>query len=235
MNYHIAGLISSLFFAMSLAGMMFQIQLVWKRKADHKRGIPIDGGPTSILSLNRFFSGFVSYYAMFLYGLCLTRFNHYLVWPRIIALILLLTILYEIMIDRRTRAATGLFYGSVFLIFTAIFIALLGFRAQTHDTYISRSLMLLAMILFVQGSTHQVLRIRRSGRTGGLSLRMYQLFFMKDFSSAIFGIAMGIGDGWPVILFHVLSMIAITFTLWHFRWVNFSPLARLRRQSSGII
>jgi len=51
--------------------------------------------PTAILSLNQFVSSFLAFFSFFLYGACLQRFNHYLVWPRLLACLLTLAVLYE--------------------------------------------------------------------------------------------------------------------------------------------
>ncbi len=56
-------------------------------------------------------------------------------------------------------------------------------------------------------------------------------FYLKDISSMIFGAVMGFKDGWPVLVFHGVSMTVQCTTMWHFRWVRVSPVALERRET----
>jgi hypothetical protein len=230
MGYHLSGFISALFVALSLTGLALQVRFVWRRKRDFSQGRLLDERPTAILSLNRFSTSFVAFYAMLFYGVCLVRFNHYLVWPRAMALCLLLVILYEIRCDRKDKVATVVFGLAMALVVLAVALPVLGMRVVVHNAGGSRFLVLFSALLLAQGATHQIVRIRCSGRTGGLSLRMHQLFFLKDVASMIFGVVMGFKDGWPVLLFHGVSMAVQCTTMWHFRWVRLSPVAFKRRE-----
>ncbi len=109
MNYHLTGAISTFFFLLTLAGLCAQLRIVWRRKQAWKDDRSGGERPTAILSLNQFAMSFLAFLSYFVYGFCLERFNHYLVWPRLVALILVLIILYEIASDRRgwTAVATG--------------------------------------------------------------------------------------------------------------------------------
>jgi hypothetical protein len=234
MGYHLSGLISALFVAISLTGLAVQVDFVWRRKRDFRQGRLVDERPTAILSLNRFSTSFIAFYAMLLYGVCLTRFNHYLVWPRGIALCLLLIILYEIRFDRKDKLSASVFSLAVILVLFAVALPVLGFRGAVHNAGGSLVLVLFSALLLAQGATHQIVRIRRSGRTGGLSLRMHQLFFLKDCASMVFGAVMGFKDGWPILLFHGVSMAVQVFTMWHFHWVKVSPVASKRRAREAI-
>jgi uncharacterized protein with PQ loop repeat len=230
MGYHVSGFISALFVALSLTGLTLQLRFVWKRKRAFKEGRLTDEKPTSVISLNRFFTSFLAFYAMLMYGVCLTRFNHYLVWPRAIALGLLVVLLFEISYDRKDFSSTVLFFLSVFLGVCAVLLPLLGLRGLVFNAGVSQALVLFSAVLLGQGATHQILRIRRSGRTGGLSLTMHQLFFMKDVTSLIFGFVMGFKNGWPVLVFHGISLMVQCSTMWHFRWVKVSDVAAKRRE-----
>ena len=229
MGYHLSGFLSALFVTVSLTGLAVQVGFVWRRKRDFRQGRLIDERPTAILSLNRFSTSFIAFYAMLLYGVCLGRFNHYLVWPRVIALGLLLIILYEIRCDRKDRLSTVIFGLAVSLVIFAMALPVLGMRSAVHNAGGSLVLVLFSALLLAQGAMHQIVRIRRSGRTGGLSLRMHQLFFVKDSASIVFGVVMGFTDGWPILLFHGVSMAVQVSTMWHFRWVKSSPVASDRR------
>jgi hypothetical protein len=230
MGYHFSGVLSAAFVTLSLTGLFLQVRFVWKRKVYFSQGRLVDERPTAILSLNRFATSFVAFYAMLLYGMCLARFNHYLVWPRVIAIGLLLIILKEIRFDRKDNLSTAVFCLAMALAVLAVALPVLGIRVAVHNAGGSRFLVLLSSLLLAQGAVHQILRIRRSGRTGGLSLRMHQLFFMKDVASMIFGAVMGFTQGWPVVMFHGVSMAVQCTTMWHFRWVRVSALAHERRK-----
>ena len=83
MTYHITGLISAVIFLLTVSGLWLQLQLVWKRKQAFMAGAC--ERPTAVLSLNQVVSSFLAFYSFFLYGGCLPRFNHYLVWTRLVA------------------------------------------------------------------------------------------------------------------------------------------------------
>src|SRR5437868_2775754 len=100
MAYHITGLISAAIFLLTLGGLWSQLQFVWQRQRDFRERLSRER-PTAILSLNQFLSSFLAFFSFFLYGICLQPFNHYLVWPRLLASLLTLALLYEIMRDRK--------------------------------------------------------------------------------------------------------------------------------------
>jgi len=84
-------------------------------------------------------------------------------------------------------------------------------------------------VVLAQGYLHQVLLIRHTGRTGGVSARLHQYFLWKDIATMAFAATMGIANGWPVMLMSAVSATTKIITLWHFRWVRLSPLAWQRR------
>ena len=229
MSYNIAGVISSSFVFLSLIGIFFQLRLIWDRKKQAKKGELDDGTPTSILSLNRFFTSFSAFFSMFLYGLTLEPFDHYLVWPRIMALFLVLYVLFEVLQDRRSKRSFILFFSAVILMVMSLVLGFTSYRTSIHTIGVPQIFIIVALVLYVQGAIHQIYIVRNSGRTGALSLKMHQLFFMKDLSSLSYGITMGSAQGWPVILFYTASLIMQSITIWHFRWAKVSPLAKDRR------
>ena len=180
---------------------------------------------TSSLSLNRFSTSFLAFFAMFLYGLTLEHFNHYLVWPRTLALVLILGILYEIQHDNGDKLSRTIFRMGVIAVVLSFVLAFTKYRIVVHSTGLSQILVMGVTLLFVQGALHQILKIRRCGSVGGLSLGMHQLFLLKDLSTLIFGFSLGLSLGWPVILLHGMSLIMMSVTIWHFRFVRLSPVA----------
>jgi hypothetical protein len=228
MNYHLTGLLSSFFVALSLTGIALQLRQVWQRKQAYRLGKSGGERPTAVLSLNRFFTSFFAFYTMFLYGLTLERPNLYIVSPRILALSLGILILREIQHDRRS---TFFFEASLVLVFASAIIAVSPFRVTVNISGLAHVMVLAGMGLFAQGAVHQILAIRRVGRTGALSLPMHQLFLLKDAASLAFGVAMGFRSGWPVMAFHLVGLVVQVTTMWHFRWVRLSPAAQARRDA----
>src|SRR5439155_18224794 len=108
MAYHITGLINALIFLLTIGGLWSQLRFIWQRKSAFRAGKSVHR-PAAILSLNQFVSSFLAFFSFFLYGACLQRFNHYLVWPRLAATILTLGVLYEIMRDRRDASSIASF------------------------------------------------------------------------------------------------------------------------------
>jgi hypothetical protein len=85
---------------------------------------------------------------------------------------------------------------------------------------LSQLLIVAITVLLVQGNVHQIALIWRSGRTGAVSIRMNQFFLTMDASGILFGLAMGIGSGWPLILLAAGSALPKLVILWLFRWVR---------------
>jgi hypothetical protein len=230
MKYHLAGWISSVVFILTLGGLWAQLALIWKRKADGNGA----GSATDILSLNQFASSFLAFFSFFVYGGSLRPVNPYLVWPRFVACLMVLAILGEIARDRReilsisacVIAIVLLVIGSVLLVQQGTFTALVRRLAQ--------GLIVLVTVILGQGYLHQVVLIRQSGRTGSVSIRLHQFFFLKDASTMTFGLVMGLRDGWPVFLLSSVSALTKLVTLWHFHWVRTSPAAMAKRTGAAL-
>jgi uncharacterized protein with PQ loop repeat len=234
MTYHVTGLISALTFLLTISGLWSQLQLVWKRKRDFLE----DAGkerPTAVLSLNQFVSSFLGFFSFFLYGACLPRFNHYLVWPRLVASILTLMVLFEMMRDRRERFATAAFASCVALLIGSPMLFLAHPAAAAWGRLLSQGLVVVVTIVLAQGYLHQVVLIRQTGRTGAVSLRMHQFFLLKDLATIAFALAMGLAAGWPLLLLSSVSAATKVATIWHFRWARLSALARERREGAGAL
>ena len=119
MSVDFFGTINTCFILFSLIGVFSQLRTIWRRKHANEQH------PTHILSLKMFSISFLAYYSFFVYGMSIQPFNHYIVWPRLCASILVAFILYELWKDRKTISTlvcvvTALFLlavGSVFGIF----------------------------------------------------------------------------------------------------------------------
>jgi len=234
MTYHVTGFISAVIFLLTIGGLWSQLRLVWERKRHFADGQPKTQRPTAILSLNQFVSSFLAFFSFFLYGACLPRFNHYLVWPRLAASLLTLVVLYEIMSDRRQwPGALAFSLCAVLLIAGPAALWWLP-QAAGWGRVLSQGLVVVVTVVLAQGYTHQIVLIRQSGHTGAVSLRMHQFFFMKDVSTIAFALAMGLSAGWPLLLLSTVSGVTKLATMWHFRWARLSNQAQARRAASAM-
>ena len=182
--------------------------------------------PTAVLSLNQLTSSYLAYYSFLVYGAVVEEFNHYLVWTRLLAVLLLSAILFELWRDRRDRASmlvlAIVFAFNLFAIWP-VFVAPHQMSALRE---LFQGLIVLLTIILGQGYIHQVFSIRRTRSTGAVSQRMYVLILMKDISGMVFGIAMSLRDGWPIILLNGVSAVTKGIVLWHFRWVKINSIVK---------
>lgn len=227
MLYNVTGAINTLFIMISLLGVWSQVQKIWLRKRDEAT----QSEPTSILSLNQFSVTFLAYFSFFVYGYSIEPFNHYIVWPRLIASLLVMVILYEIWRDRRSQRSAGMFSASLLILLVGVFGLIWGERYTDEGKLISASLIVAITLLIAQGYAHQIMLIWRSGQTGAVSLRMSQFILMMDISTIAFAFAMGLSNGWPLLLLATVSGITKLIIMWLFRWEKISTLAEARRQA----
>jgi len=228
MGYHLFGILSTLFYLLSLTGILLQIRLIQRRKAQD--GISTTAGfATNVLSLNQFTVGFLAYYAFFIYGFSIDPFNHYLVWPRLVAMLLTLWILYEMFIDRQNRSSSVALFCCAFLTLIGLIALCLGSPVLMQGRIISQLIAVVVSILLAQGYLHQIIMIRKYGHTGAVSKQMHQFILLKDIFTVMFGFVMGLADGWPLILLCGTSLITKIAILWQFRWARTSPVALSRR------
>ncbi len=99
MLYHILGFASAALFLLTWLGLWSQI------KAMTRFHVPVSSeidDANHSLSLNQFGSSYFAFFSIFLFGISVEPFNHYLVWTRFGALILTLIIIWKIWQHRRT-------------------------------------------------------------------------------------------------------------------------------------
>ncbi|MCE9529211.1 MAG: hypothetical protein K8R36_24450 [Planctomycetales bacterium] len=233
MTYHITGLISAAIFLLTISGLWAQLKFVRKRRQKFTLEGEFAERPTAVISVNQFVSSFLAFFSFFLYGACLERFDHYLVWPRLAASILTLVVLFDILRDRRDVVSSFAFAGCTLLLAGASLLLITMPAAVAWVRTFSQGLILVATVIMAQGYLHQVVLIRQTGTTGGVSARLHQFFFLKDVSTIAFSLAMGVSTGWPVLLLSSVSAATKLITLWHVRWARLSPLARQRREAAG--
>lgn len=223
--YDFFGTVNTFLIFISLLGVLSQVRTIWQRKKQK-----LNGGATELLSINQFTVSYLAYFSFFIYGYSIDPFNHYIVWPRLIATLLVGAILYEIWIDRKTKASfyvlliallvlifgvAGLFYGDTFI---------------DEGRYVSTIIILVVSLLIAQGYYHQIKLIVKSGTTGAVDLKMIQFIFMMDISTIAFALSMGIETGWPLIILAITSGITKVIIMFLFKWVEISPLAITRRK-----
>jgi uncharacterized protein with PQ loop repeat len=212
--YHVAGTLNALCVLLGLWGIALQIGKIWQRRRDGAEH------PAEVLSLNSFAVGFCASWSFFVYGYSIEPFNHVLVWPRLASFLLMLVILYEIRRDRRTRISTAVFFiASALAVLGLVGLAFSPVVAQDARR-LSQSLIVVITVLLVQGNVHQIILIWRSRKTGAVSLRMNQFLLTMDASGILFGFAMGVQSGWPLILLSAASAIPKLVILWLFRRVG---------------
>jgi hypothetical protein len=119
------------------------------------------------------------------------------------------------------------------LIFTS-FVFLYLEDIQQYGRYAAETLVIIATVVLAQGYFHQILLIRHNGRTGAVSIRFHQCVLLTALSTIAFGFAIGLKDGWPLILLASTSATLKLITLWHFRWVRVSKVAAIRRRECMI-
>ncbi len=227
MAYHLSGATAAAAFLLTVLGEMFQLRKVWRRRHEQAAGRLPGELPTAVLSLNQVLSVFLACFAFFLYALSLTPVNHYLGWPRFVATIPALMLLREIVRDRPGAGVRAVYFAAIGLMAGAPLV--LWCKPWTNaGALAAQGLVIAATVVLAQGYTHQIMLIRRSGRTGAVSLRFHQCVLASGLSTVAFGLVMGLEHGWPLVLLASVSAVLKMATLWHFRWVRVSPLAASR-------
>jgi len=223
MWYDLFGTINTIFIFVSLYGVFLQLNKIWLIKRSSSTRV------TQILSQNQFTMSFLAYFSFFIYGYSIDPFNHYIVWPRLIASVLVSLILIEMWKDRRSK--TSLF--CVIFVGFSIILGVLGLfvndSISDQSKRLSTILIMAITVLLAQGYAHQIKLIIKSGKTGAIDIRMSQFILMMDISTIAFAIAMGLSKGWPLIVLAVVSGVTKLVIMYLFRWVRISPKAEYRR------
>lgn len=212
--YNFAGTVNTAFILFSLMGVGAQLRLVRRRR---ERAGATDPA-TAVLSLNQFTVSFLAYLSFFVYGYSVTPFNHFIVWPRLLASVLVMVILVEIWRDRRSGSATTSVLAAVLLLICALAGLAWGDRHADEGRVVASAMIVAITALLAQGYAHQILLILRNGHTGAVSLRMSQLILLMDVSTIVFAFAMGIRMGWPLLLLAAVSGSTKLAILYLFRW-----------------
>jgi hypothetical protein len=224
MWYNILGTINTLFILVSLYGVYLQLHKLWVRKANGKTQV------TDVLSQNQFTMSFLAYFSFFVYGYSIDIFNHYIVWPRLIASLLVMLILIEMWKDRKSTASVA----SLVLVCVCLTLGIIGLALNEsfadHSKQVSTILIMIITLLLAQGYMHQIKLIISSGKTGAIDIRMSQFILMMDITTIGFAMTMGFAQGWPLIVLATVSAITKLIIMYLFHWVRVSPVAKIRSQ-----
>jgi len=223
--YNSFGTLNTLFIVISLVGIYSQLKTIRNRK-NHES---TKHNTSELLSLNQFSVSFLAYFSFFVYGYSIEPFNHYIVWPRLFASLLVATILYEIWRDRKTRT-TAICLSAVVVIFSLGTIGFFYGDTYTDNAKLASTTLIVAVTLLIaQGYYHQIHLIMRSGKTGAVNLKMSQFILMMDISTIAFALTMSLENGWPLLCLAIVSGITKLVIMYLFYWVKVSPLAEQRR------
>jgi hypothetical protein len=209
--YHLSGAINGALFVLALGGLVSQIIAIRRRKGEHSKA---PGGATAVLSLNYFSVSFLAYFAFFVYGFSIFPFNYYLVWPRFFGCLLVLVVLLEIARDRREPVSTAAAAVAGALISGGVALMASGGALGALTRLGPQLLSLLATALIAQSLVHQIVLLRRAGHPGAISWALHLLTLAKDLSTVVFGLAMGLSLGWPLLVMGGTSAGLKVVLLW---------------------
>ena len=202
--------------------MFLQLTTIWARKTN----------TTELLSLNQFSVSYFAYFSFFVYGYSVEPFNHFMVWPRLIACLLVLAILYEVYRDRGNKRSTISFSIAAIFLLVGVLGLIMGNSFRDESNLISTVMILVVSGLLAQGYSHQIWLIYRSGQTGAINIRMSQFILAMDFSTIFLAYTMGFDKSWPMVVLASVSGITKVIIMYQFRWSRISKHAALKRQNS---
>ncbi|MDE2427898.1 MAG: hypothetical protein KGM99_04175 [Burkholderiales bacterium] len=225
MWFSIAGTLNSIFIVISLWGIWAQVKKVWDRKKNPEES----GSTTQLLSLNQFSVSFLAYWSFFVYGYSMKPFNHFIVWPRLFAAVLVLVLLFEMARDRKTTTTKTVAGVASLMMLLGVCGLLFGRQFVDEGRIVSQVLIVTITGLLAQGYAHQIKLILDSGSTGAVSIKMSQFILAMDVTTIFFALVMGLHNGWPLLLLASVSAATKLMMMYLFYWVRVSPVAGKRR------
>ncbi len=218
MLYYIVGAISSALFIGCLYGLYDQIVTVRRRRKCYGETEVQAGYATRSLSANGFASSFFSFYAFMIYAMSLEVVEPFVFGTRMAAALATLYILFEIYRDREGRNDRLPFQCAAGAMALAVIIFLFREQLQPYSLTVSVPLTVLASFIMAQGGVAQIKRVRAERSTGAMSLTMLMVFFFKDVSNIVFGLILGLVEGWPIMLMGTVSAASkLTLIVFYFR------------------
>ncbi|WP_108126549.1 hypothetical protein [Saccharospirillum mangrovi] len=197
--YHLWGSISSVLFGLTVYGLWIQLNKIRQRR--RARHFPA----TDRLSVNQFFSSYVAFYGNFLFGLAVPVLNHYLVWTRLAALLLILNILFWIWWERRSLLSLSALMVGEFLLLAGFVV--LAVRPLPALLSVANGVIVLMTLVLVQGTVQQIRVVHRAQSAGVLSRRMLLFTLTKDASTLAFALTMPLTQSWPLLLLNGASIV----------------------------
>ncbi|TKB54939.1 hypothetical protein [Ferrimonas aestuarii] len=209
----LAGSLHSLLTLVSLVGVWAQLRTIYQRRAQGQEG-------SQLLSLNQFSVGFFGYWSFFVYGFSLSPANHYLIWPRLTAALLMVAIIFNIHRDRRTSASLTMTIMTVACTLASLgAFAFGGAYIEDGGRWIATGLLLTISALLAQGYWHQIKQVIRHKQVGAINPRMSQLILAMDASTLLLVFAMGWQQGWPLaILASTSALTKIVLLRYYYRY-----------------
>ena len=226
--YNWLGALNAALIVVSLVGVFSQLRTIWLRKHAGHHG----ERPTALLSLNQFTVSFFAYLSFFIYGYAVEPFNHYIVWPRLLASLIVAHILLEIWRDRQTVSTLASVSIAAVGLLLAITGLLTGEAVVVQGKVLSTAIIIAVSVCIAQGYYHQIRLIISAGHTGAIDRKMSLYILLMDISTIAFALTMGFEEGWPLLVLAVTSGITKIIILYLFRWVSVSPVAAQRRQAN---
>lgn len=203
MLYHILGFASAALFLLTWLGLWSQI------KAMTRFQVPVSSESDDAnhsLSLNQFGSSYFAFFSIFLFGISVEPFNHYLVWTRFGALILTLIIIWKIWQHRRTSISG--YIAAIALLALIGGTLSIAFRPfPTLAQLGANTLMLVVTVILFQGSLHQWFVLQRRQKVGSLSFALFRNILIKDVSTLLFGLTMPLSQSWSLLILNGTSVI----------------------------
>lgn len=128
-------------------------------------------------------------------------------FQRLLAAIITLYILFQLYKDRLSFPDKLPFIISMIAMILSFIV--LFFREESMIIGKNTSLIIIisSTIIVLLGGISQILTIYKQHCTGALSLKMNVVFFAKDIMNILFGLVIGITNGWPLILMGTVSAL----------------------------
>lgn len=219
------GAVNTGFILLSVYGVFSQWSTIRQR-----REFSSEQSATALLSLNQFTVSFFAYFSFFVYGYSITPFNHFIVWPRLMASLMVLAILYEITKDRQTTLSNTSF-GAALVALLAGLMGMIFADQLIGASWLTATGLILTVSLFIaQGYAHQIKIVIKSGDTGAIDIKMSQFILLMDMSTVALALAIGLDSSWPLLLLATTSAITKLIILYLFYWVRVSGRAKKNRQ-----
>lgn len=181
-------------------GLVCQIREILRRMPACRGG---ETYRTRSLSRSYFLSSFYAFFAVFMHSALLTPPDFYLVLTRLLAMVLVLTIIIFIAYDRRTLKDAVALGTAGLLLVLGLGLLLLGGRAPFIVGAAGPTNILVVTPIITVGNIRQISLIEKLGEAGAVSMRMHILYLVKDITLCMFAIAMGLAAGWPILFFGI--------------------------------